>query len=157
MKSGLLKKVRNEGSRRNEWQMPKLPGELRKVSDTISGSHQIVNRNPEPDEEFVLTVSESTWRRAVDLLVAHASQVWDFAGIAIKPPVISAGRDGSVDLYWHVEPYGLLVNVPATADQPPTYYGDDRSSPETNKTSGEVKPNRPTDPGILMWLAHLTT
>jgi hypothetical protein len=90
----------------------------------------------------------------VDFLVAHTRRAWDVAKVAIKPPVISAGPAGSIDLYWAVETYGLLVNIPAAPDQPSTYYGDDRSNPETNRTSGEVKPNRSVDPGILMWLAN---
>lgn len=129
-----------------------LPGELSPISDAIESSKEIFSRPPDPSDELVY--SQETWQRAIKLLIAHALSIWEKAKIAIRPPVISAGPDGSVDLYWTAASYGLLLNVPTDPHQAPTYYGDDTANPESNRISGKLDPTKPTDIGVLMWLAH---
>ena len=131
-----------------------VPVALTPIAQAIRQSHRIVDREAECDEEEVLSCCEETWRRAMKILISHAMTAWHDRRIVVKVPIISAGPDGSIDLYWRAKPYGLLLNVPARADDCPSYYGDDRDSPDTNKTSGELKPGAVVDPGVLMWLAH---
>lgn len=133
---------------------PSLPHALESLSQAIRDSHNIVDREAEWDEDEVLSCCEDTWRRAMEVLMSHAKAVWRDRRIVIKAPTISAGPDGSVDLHWRCEPYSLLLNVPAGADECPSYYGDDRDNPDTNRTSGELKPGSMVDLGMLMWLAH---
>lgn len=136
-----------------EW--PSLPPALGHIAQVILDSHNIVDREAEWDEEEVLSCCEDAWRRAMEILIAHATAVWRDRRIAVKVPTISAGPDGSIDLYWRAKPYGLLLNVPAEAGESPSYFGDDRQNPETNKTSGKLESGVTVDPGVLMWLAHV--
>jgi len=134
--------------------LPTLPRALSSIAERIRNSQVIFNRPADPSDELVLTCSKETWQRAIEILVAHAISVWKNARAVTEPPVISAGPDGSVDLYWTAAPYGLLLNVPADPNQPATYYGDDATNPDSNRTSGKLDSTKPTDPGVLMWLAH---
>jgi len=134
--------------------LPFLPAELAPISDAIQRSETIVNRAHDPSDELGLTCSQETWQRAIRILTAHALSVWRNARFVIRPPVISAGPNGSVDLYWTAAPYGLLLNVPADPKQPATYYGDDAANPDCNRTSGKLESTSPVDPGVLMWLAY---
>jgi hypothetical protein len=138
----------------NQGTLPLLPPELSSLSDAIERSKAVVDRLQDPSDELGLTGSQEAWQRAIVILTAHALSVWQNAKVVIRPPVISAGPDGSVDLYWTAAPYGLLLNVPADPKQPATYYGDDAANPDCNRTSGRLGSGRPVDPGLLMWLAY---
>ncbi|MBI4659486.1 MAG: hypothetical protein HY735_11655 [Verrucomicrobia bacterium] len=158
--SGLKKRVLHPRSREqvsqeaNQGTLPFLPPELSSISDAIERSRAVVNRPQDPSDELGLTCSQETWRRAIRTLTAHALSVWQKARVVIRSPVISAGPDGSVDLYWTAAPYGLLLNVPANPKQPATYYGDDAANPDCNRTSGKLESTKQVDPGVLMWLAY---
>ena len=134
--------------------LPFLPAELAPILEVIQRSETIVNRPQDPSDELGLTCSHETWQRAIWILTAHALSVWQNARVVIRPPVISAGPDGSIDLYWTAAPYGLLLNVPAEPNLPATYYGDDATAPDSNRTSGKFDSSKPIDLGVLMWLAH---
>jgi len=158
----LLKAETIEPANRSEFRrsvacgdIPALPAALGHLGDAIRESRVILERQPEWHEEDALVCDESTWRRAVQILVAHATAAWETTRVAIKPPVISAGPEGSVDLYWPPQPYGLLLNIPASPSDPATYYGDNRDKADTNKTSGKLTSEDGVDPGVLMWLAHM--
>jgi len=134
--------------------LPFLPAELAPISEAIQRSKTIINRPQDPSDELGLTCSHETWQRGIRILTAHAFSVWQNARVVIRPPVISAGPDGSVDLYWTAEPYGLLLNVPADPTQPATYFGDDATNPDSNRTSGKLNSSKLINPGVLTWLAH---
>jgi hypothetical protein len=134
--------------------LPILPAELAPISEVIRRSEMIANRPQDPSDDLGLTCSPKTWQRATRILTAHALSVWQNAKAVIRPPVISAGPDGSVDLYWAAAPYGLLLNVPVDPKQPATYFGDDATNPDSNRTCGMLDSTKPIDLGILMWLAH---
>jgi hypothetical protein len=134
--------------------LPFLPNELLPISEAIEKSKVIYSRSPDPSDELGLKCTRATWQRAIKLLTDHALSVWERARVVIRPPNISPGPDGSIDLYWAANPFGLLVNVPADPDKPPTYFGDDSTNPESNRTSGMINPLKPVDIGVLMWLAH---
>lgn len=134
--------------------LPFLPTDLSPISDAIDRSKVIFNRPQDPSDDLGLTCSQETWQRAIRILTTHALSVWQNAKGVIRPPIISAGPDGSVDLYWTAAPYGLLLNVPADPKQPATYFGDDATNPDSNRTSGMLDSIKPIDLGVLMWLAH---
>lgn len=144
------KRVRHSATEQHR--LPFLPAELFPITQAIENSKTVFS--PQPDVEEGLACSQATWQRATKLLIDHASSILEKIQVAIRPPLISAGPDGSVDLYWSAEPYGLLVNVPADPKQPTTYFGDDASQPDSNRTSGNIDPTKPIDIGLLMWLAH---
>jgi hypothetical protein len=134
--------------------LPFMPIELSPIIEAIENSKVIFNRHPDPSDDLALLCSQETWQRATKLLIDHALVIWEKAKVAIRPPAISAGPDGSVDLYWTAAPYGLLLNVPADSQQPATYFGDDSTNPDSNHTSGKLDRTKPIDIGVLMWLAH---
>ena len=134
--------------------LPFLPTDLSPISDAIENSKIIFNCTPDPSDDLALACSHETWRRAIKILTDHTLSVWEQTKLVIRPPVISAGPDGSVDLYWTAAPYGLLLNVPANPEQPATYFGDDATNPDSNRTSGKLDSSKPIDLGVLMWLAH---
>lgn len=134
--------------------LPFLPTDMSPISDAIENSKAIFSRPPDPSDDLALTCSQETWWRAIKILTDHALAVWEKAKAVIRSPVISAGPDGSVDLYWTAKPYGLLLNVPADPTQPATYFGDDATNPDSNRTSGKLDSTKLIDPGVLMWLAH---
>jgi hypothetical protein len=131
-----------------------LPKELAPLANAIEHSKAICRHPPEPGDDSALGCSTMTWDRATQILIQHALAVWEKAKVAIRVPAISAGPEGSVDLYWTAAPHGLLLNVPADPQQPPTFYGDDASNPGSNRTAGTLDPSQPVDVGVLMWLAH---
>jgi hypothetical protein len=134
--------------------LPFVPREMSPILVAIENSETIVDRQPDPSDDLPLVCSRETWQRATRILIDHALSVWERIKVVIRPPIISAGPDGSVDLYWTAAPYGLLVNVPADPKQPATYFGDDATSPDSTHTSGKLDPTKPIDVGVLMWLAH---
>jgi len=134
--------------------LPILPRELSAISSAIEDSMAIVNCRPDPSDDLALSCSQEAWRRATKILIDHALSVWEKIKVVVRPPVISPGPEGSVDLYWTAAPYGLLLNVPANPKEPATYFGDDARNPDSNRTSGKLDLTKPTDIGVLMWLAH---
>ena len=134
--------------------LPLIPAELSPIAEAIEKSKVIFTRQVGPDEDSGLECSKETWKRATKILLNHGLVIWKTANVVIRSPAISAGPDGSVDLYWTAAPYGLLLNVPADPEQPATYFGDDATNPDSNRTSGKLDSTKPTDIGILMWLAH---
>lgn len=148
------RKAQQAGIQVGQRRLPSLPRALSAISQEIRNSQMIFNRPADPSDDLALTCSQETWQRAIGILAAHAISVWKNARAVIRPPVISVGPDGSVDLYWTSAPYGLLLNVPADPKQPATYYGDDATNPDSNRASGKLDSTRVVDPGVLMWLAH---
>jgi hypothetical protein len=134
--------------------LPFVPKELSPILDAIENSEAIAGRQPDPTDDAPLACSHETWQRATRMLLDHALAVWEKIKVVIRAPTISAGPDGSIDLYWTAAPYGLLINVPAAPEEPATYFGDGATNPDSNRTNGKLDPTKPTDVGILMWLAH---
>jgi hypothetical protein len=134
--------------------LPLVPKELSPILDAIENSKAIVNCQPDPSDDLPLACSHETWQRATRILIDHALAVWVKIKVVIRAPTISAGPEGSVDLYWTSAPYGLLINIPPDPKQPATFFGDDATNPDATRTSGMLEPAKPIDVGILMWLAH---
>jgi len=149
-----LRSRRARPAQKHQTDLPFIPTELSSIAEVIENSKAIFNRRVDASEEFGLFCSQKTWKRATQLLLVHALSNWERAKVVIRAPLISAGPDGSVDLYWSAAPYGLLLNVPADPKQPATYFGDDATNPDSNRISGKLDSAKPTDSGILTWLAH---
>ncbi len=153
------KSTRTARSRENQGtgdqgKLPLVPSELAIISDAIEASRVIYHAQQSSDDEPGLICSERTWRRAAKTLMDHALAIWEKARLVVKVPMISAGPDNSVDIYWTSAPYGLLLNVPSDEKKPTTYFGDDSTNSNSNQTSGQLVPAKRLDMGILMWLAH---
>jgi hypothetical protein len=88
--------------------------------------------------------------RATSFLRDSALQLWSERHVHADIPVISPVGDGSIDIHWKDERRQLLINVPASGDDPIEFYGDDRGR---TVVRGIVDPSAST-----RWLfARLTT
>lgn len=101
------------------------PPELRALTAAIERSREITELHDDWDNEGSPGYSEETWRRATDYLNKQIFACWDRHGVVIPAPWITPGPDGSIDIHWQTDLYELLVNFPADASEPATFYGDD--------------------------------
>lgn len=92
--------------------------------------------------------SEKALDRAVAFLRTHIEWVWRSCGTKAPVPTIGPGPRGSVDLYWKRPSWELLVNIPASADDPGTFYGHDDNK---QKAKGSFDPEYFTM-SIATWL-----
>jgi hypothetical protein len=101
------------------------------------------------DEQGSPGYSESTWARGVDFIWSNVRGVWKDRGVSIDAPRILPGPDGSIDIHWKTDAYELLVNMPAVASQPATYYGDRRGQ---NMIKGTIDTSQ-QQIWLLVWMA----
>lgn len=71
------------------------------------------------------TYSEATFNRAAAFLTMYSDQLFKCHGLVLPGPRIGPGPEGSVDLYWKHRSRELLMNIPADANEPAAFYGDD--------------------------------
>ena len=69
----------------------------------------------------------AAFERAARFLRTYAEEA-QRRGHELPVPAISVGPKGSVDVFWRLGEFELLVNIPCDAEQPAPFYGDDRSS-----------------------------
>ncbi|MFP3940124.1 MAG: hypothetical protein ACLF0P_07450 [Thermoanaerobaculia bacterium] len=91
--------------------------------DAIDRSRQITELRDDWDGEGSAGYSVETWQRATDYLRRIALSCWEEFRVAIPPPWITPGPEGSIDLHWQAETYELLVNIPGAPEEA-TFYGD---------------------------------
>lgn len=103
-----------------------LPSALSGVMEAIERSREITELRDDWDGEGSAGYSVETWKRATDYLRWTALSCWEQFRVAIPPPWIIPGPEGSIDLHWQAETYELLVNVPG-APEKATFYGDHRN------------------------------
>jgi hypothetical protein len=82
--------------------------------------------------------SQETLDRAVAFLRMHVERLWRSYGVRAPIPAIGPGPDGSVDIFWELAPWQLLVNIPANPNALATFYGHDQRQ---QKTKGSVDSN----------------
>ena len=92
------------------------------IEEAIRRSSDILSQRDDSDGS---TYSQETWERATSLLRDLAVYSLDQFSKMIDVPYIDPGPRGSIDLHWKHAHCELLINVPADAHLPPTYYGDD--------------------------------
>lgn len=122
-----------------------LPSRLEQIARVIRDSHDLMELE---DEEGIRLCDEATWQRAVTFLINQALWLLNEKRLIMQTPDIWAGPDQSIDLHWESSSYELLINVPADANQPAGFYGDDRGK---LKIKGTLDPSRLTE-GLLLWL-----
>lgn len=70
-------------------------------------------------------------------------------GRVLPAPEINPAHEGSIDLFWQLEDRDLLINIPAQADAPCSFFGEDL---EGNTIAGDA-PILPRRLDLLAWLA----
>ena len=104
------------------------------------------------DEEGSPGYSESTWNRAVKFLLENAVHLWPRYRVWVEAPRILPGPYGSIDLYWRTPKRELLINIPANAEEPASYYGDDREEGTENAIRGKKLDTSADSEWIFLWL-----
>lgn len=97
------------------------------------------------DEDAPLPASEVALRRA-QRFVRKSARAAKRMGRGISVPMISLGPDRSVDVLWRAGTFEVLVNFPPVAEEPATFYGDDKSQ---QVIRGSIAAEQPL---LLPWL-----
>lgn len=103
------------------------------LGDCIKRSERILKLKDDWDGEGSKGYTEETWKNAIDFLIDYATRVYETHRQLIDIPRVSPGPDGSIDIDWETNEYGLLINI-AESGNFATYYGD---SPNGQKIEGE--------------------
>ena len=80
-----------------------------------------------------------------------ASNEWmnQHLALAMPIPAIKPGPDGGIDIHWKESKFELLMTFHSEADEPVSYYGDDRAN---DAVKGTLDPKHPEFGLILRWL-----
>lgn len=98
---------------------------LKNIYDVIQESYILLNLKDDWDDDGAVKVNELTFNRAIEFLIIYSKYVLEIFDTRIKAPVISAGRDGSIDLSWTTDNVELLITTLNTQNFNIHYYGDD--------------------------------
>jgi hypothetical protein len=82
------------------------------------------------DEEGSEHISPTTFSTAVYFLITYAEDIFRYSGNCIDIPSIYPSSNGSIDIDWETETYGLIINI-AKDGAEASYYGDNKSSQMT--------------------------
>src|SRR5436309_619007 len=107
-----------------------VPQELNKVAEAIERSRGILELEDDWDGQGSAAYAEVDWARACGFLLANALLLFEREGVAVPAPRITHGPDGSIDMLWRRPDRKLLMNFPAEASEPATYYGRTTSGRE---------------------------
>jgi hypothetical protein len=118
--------------------------------EAIRRSHKILALGDDWDDEGSPRYLETTWLRATSLLLRLAKTARAHWGISLDVPLISPAQGGSLDLYWRTRVLSLLINVPESADEPATYYGE---RVEGDTICGQLVLASPR-PDLIAWLTQ---
>ncbi len=102
-----------------------LPSELSEIKRDISASRRILSLADNWDDEGSIGYSLDTLESAISFLAYSALEIWESERILIQPPRISPGPDGSIDLHWVKNKYGLLINIEPKPSTFITFYGEE--------------------------------
>jgi len=103
------------------------------------------------DENGEAIAADETVARAVSFVKSIFNQAIEEFNIEIDIPDILPGPNKSIDIFWNFPNYEMLVNVPASAAVPLTYYGDDRGDNVTKGTLPTLENAR-----MVLWLIFVT-
>ena len=129
-----------------------IPTEIKFLREAINKSRNILELKDNWDDEGSVGFSEFTWRRAEGFLMKNAMRLWRSHQKCFDPPKISGGPEGSIDLHWKTDNRELLINIPASSEDPIGYYGDDRAEETTDAVRGKDLESSPDAEWIFLWL-----
>lgn len=121
--------------------------ERQELEAEIEQANNILDQ-PAEGEEGETLYSKETLDRAVKFLRLHIEEALRTYSLQAPSPKIGPGPNRSVDLYWRQPSWKLLVNIPADAGTPATFYGDDY---ESQRTKGSLDPKK-ISITVLAWL-----
>lgn len=127
-----------------------MPAALAHLEAPIRASRTMLELKDNWDGDGSPRYDEETWNRAVDFVVETARGYWKNHGITAPAPRIGKGPEGSIDIHWLSPNRELLINIPPTAAESATFYGEDADD-QASVLEGRMH-QLERDPWILEWL-----
>jgi hypothetical protein len=133
-----------------EYQAPFQPDHFREVlaasrldhfRELLAESHYITDLEENWDGHSARRVSEATFARALDLVIRAANEHYRNAHLVLPEPSVQPGIDGDIDIYWSAGRRTMIINVPATASELPSFFGKD-STDDRIYIEGTLDPDR---------------
>jgi hypothetical protein len=100
------------------------------------------------NDEGAAGYTRLTWRRTAWFVAVQAKAARD-ASVSIGAPTIAPADHGSIDIHWQTSDRNLLINVPADAQRPATYYGASRGG----ETTSGLLDTQTARLDLLLWLS----
>jgi len=113
-----------------------LPSELSSIKRAISASEWILSLPDNWDDDGSGGYNFATLKSAISFLVDYAVEILNKEDVLIQPPRITPGPDGSIDLHWVENKYGLLLNFEPEPSDVITFYGEEGNG---NYIKGKLK------------------
>ncbi|KAA6347333.1 hypothetical protein EZS27_005192 [termite gut metagenome] len=107
-----------------------IPTELRNLIAVLKKAETILELKDNWDEEGNEHISPATFSATVHFLITYAKNIFYHSGDCIDIPSIYPSSNGSIDIDWETETYGLIINI-AKDGAEASYYGDNKSSQMT--------------------------
>jgi hypothetical protein len=107
-----------------------VPTELKNLIVTLEKAEKILELKDNWDDEGSEHISPITFSTAVYFLITYAKNIFQYSGVCIDIPSIYPSSNGSIDIDWETERYGLIINI-AKDGAEASYYGDDKSAQMT--------------------------
>ena len=123
------------------------------LEQAIARSAELLDDDRERDPDEAPASSIVARDRAIAFLRAHAAAAVRKHGMSLPVPRITGGPEGGIDLHWKLaRGFELLVNFPAQADRPATFYGDNEGQDSIRGTFGTESESLK----LLSWLVQTT-
>ena len=100
----------------------------RSLRKTLTYVESILTLPNNWDGEGSPACSKATLDRTILFVTNHVKWLYEKLHIVLDVPDIGPGPNGTIDIHWRTTRYELLVNIPASVEEPATYYGDDYAS-----------------------------
>jgi hypothetical protein len=100
------------------------------------------------DDEDAPGYSRTALNRARVFLTAQSAQLRKVYGVFAPVPDLGSGPNASIDLHWKRKDWELLVNIPASGNEPATFYGDNYGLQKIKGSFDPITFNH----GVIAWL-----
>lgn len=121
------------------------------IADDVLASRALLDLDDDWDDRGSPGYADSTWLRAVDLLIRLADGLRTHHATRLATADVLPGSAGHIGLELRTDRKRLLLSVPPIPDISVRYYGHD--TPKTTTTKGTLDLTLPLD-WLLAWLAE---
>jgi len=113
-----------------------LPKDLSNVVNCLKNSQKILTLKDDWDGEGSVCFSNETWEGVVSFLIEYSKGVFSKSKDVIDIPKVYPSLNGSIDIDWETNDYGILINIDNGGNLG-TFYADDKKN---QKVEGEFNP-----------------
>lgn len=93
----------------------------------VDQAREILSWDDDWDGEGSPRYEEETLQRATHFLLDGVRQLTAECSVSVHVPRILPGPDGSIDIHWQLHDRQMLLNIPASVDEPVEYFGQKES------------------------------